>query len=77
MKEQPRVFIVEPFGHQEIGKGETRRVLLDGFNECSRVDGQCDIVQHMSEFVLNLPVPEKRNVFVYHFASIYVVTIKQ
>ncbi len=56
MKEQFRLFIVEPFGNKGIGKEEGPwGVLLDGLDECEGVDQQCQTVQLVSEFVLKFP----------------------
>lgn len=56
VKEQFRIFIVEPFGRREVGKDEeARAILLDGLDECEGENQQCNIIRLISAFVLEFP----------------------
>lgn len=56
LKEQFRILIAEPFGNGGFGNEvKPLGILLDGLDECEGVDQQCEIVQLVSEFVLNFP----------------------
>lgn len=52
MKEQFKIFIVEPFRQKGIGAGkEPWVILLDGLDECEGTAQQCDIIRLIGEFV--------------------------
>jgi hypothetical protein len=56
MREQFRKLIVEPFGQKQVIKpSKPLSIFLDGLDECRGEDAQVEIIQLVTEFVLEYP----------------------